>query len=82
MKPTDFPEANKKFGPPDGMGESQVSTIAARVAEIKDGSLDGALVITTAWKLDEEDLERLKAGGYVYLSCIGSLPAHQLTTRL
>lgn len=81
MKPADFPESNRKFGPPPGMSESQVQTIDAYMGKIDRGPLEGAEMVVTAWQPDADDLARLNAGGVVYLSFIGGLPPHCAATQ-
>lgn len=82
MIPALFRGANAKFGPPEGLDESQVMTIPAYKGAITYGNLDGEEFVTVAWKPTEADLIRLMAGELVYLSCVGGLPPHFLTTRL
>lgn len=62
MQPVNFPQANKVFGPPKDMEESQVASIPAHVGELKRGSCDGSLIVVTAWRSDPVELERIKAG--------------------
>lgn len=81
MEPTTFKEVNHKFGPPEGMEESQVRTIPAYLGQINNGNLDGAPVVTVAWKPSEEELKQLIGGNPIYLTCIGGLPPHYLTTQ-
>lgn len=81
MTPVDPPEYNTTFGAPDGMSEAQVQTIRAFAGEIpRGGALDGALFVVVAWKPTLEELEALNGGGLVYISCLGGLPPHFLTT--
>jgi hypothetical protein len=81
MIPTDFPQANCRFGPPQGMEESQVQTIRAFRSQVGIGSLEGADLIVTAWKPDATDLARLNAGAPLFLTFIGGLPPHMATTH-
>jgi len=76
MTPTIFPEANTKFRAPADLAESQCQTIPGYVGSIRGGSLDGSAVVVVAWMPDEKDLEDLKNGKPIYLSCIGGLPPH------
>lgn len=80
MQPAQFPEANARFGPPEGMAESQVRTIPAHVRKVSGGSVDGALQMIVAWKPTAEEIAHLSSGGLVYLSCLGGLPPHFITT--
>jgi hypothetical protein len=80
MQPADFPQANARFGPPPGLAESQVRTVPAHLAQVVSGSVDGARQIITAWKPTAEELQKLQNGALIYLSCLGGLPPHFLTT--
>lgn len=80
MNPCQFPQANARLGPPEGFAESQVMTIPAFIGQVASGSVDGATLVVVAWKPTSEELEQLNAGGAIYLSCIGGLPPHFLTT--
>lgn len=82
MNPVTFPEANKRYGPPEGMTEAQVMTLAAWEGRVKGGGLDGAPVVVTAWQPTAEELATLNAGGPLYLSFIGGLPPHFPTVKL
>jgi hypothetical protein len=80
MTPTTFKEANTTFGPPEGYAEEQVHSIQAFVGQVKTGSVDGANQIITAWQPSVQDIENMIAGKPIYLSCLGVLPPHFLTT--
>jgi len=80
MNPVKFPEANSTFGPPAGLEESQVQTVAAYVGQIERGSVEGMSVVVVAWQPTPAELEVLNAGGAIFLSVIGGLPPHFLTT--
>lgn len=80
MIPVDFPEANVLFGPPEGLDESQCMTITAFSGKVAGGSVDGANITVTAWKPSAEELEALKNGSPIFISFIGGLPPHFLTT--
>lgn len=81
MTPTFFPEANKPFGPPVGMDESQVQTVHAYIGETTHGNLDGCIFVVTAWQPDAEELRQLMLGNPVFLTCIGGLFPHFITTN-
>jgi len=49
-------------------------------AFIDGGSLDGMIQIVVAWVSDAVELARLNAGAPVYLTVLGPLPAHMLST--
>ncbi len=80
MKPVAFPEANARLGPPVDLAESQCLTVPAHITRAAGGSLDGSRLVVVAWQPDVAERQRLAAGGLVYLSCIGGLPPHFLTT--
>lgn len=80
MTPTRFAEANTRFGPPSDLVESQCSTIWAYRGVVSGGSVDGCDFVVTAWKPSAEELKQLNAGNPVFLSCIGGLPPHFITT--
>lgn len=80
MTPTTFEQANCKFGTPEGLDESQVMTIHAYRGPVVGGSVDGAQLVVTAWKPTEAEIEVMKAGAPVFLSVLGGLPPHFLTT--
>lgn len=80
MTPIRFAEANKWFGPPPSLEESQCKVIHAYVGTVDRGSVEGLDMIITAWQPSEADLARLNAGGAVYLTCLNILPGHMLTT--
>jgi hypothetical protein len=83
MIPIKTVHCNKVYGPPEGMDESQVHTIHTHEKEIVGGNIDGSLIVTTAWQLTTEDVERLNAnGGVVYASFVGGLPPHRLVTSM
>jgi len=81
MTPTNFPESNSKFGPPPDLAESQCSTIPAYIGEIKQGSVDGVTIVVVAWQPSDLDLETLNKGCPIFLTVIGGLPPHFLTTN-
>ncbi len=54
--------------------------VPAYVCQIDQGSLDGLQLVVVAWVPDVTDLERLNSGLPVYLSVLGGLPPHFLST--
>lgn len=80
MTPIDFPEANRIFGAPKELAESQCMKISAYVGEITQGSVDGLAVVVVAWKPNQEDIQRMIQGHPIYLSTMGGLLPHFLTT--
>lgn len=79
--PTTFPAANCVFDPPIGFSAGQIHRIPAFRGQSIGGSLDGMDVVVVAWLPDAADLERLNAGGPVFLCSCGGLPPHLLTTE-
>lgn len=59
----------------------QIANIPAFVGEVARGSMEGSIVVVTAWKPSESELHALNAGQPVFLSCIGGLQPHFLTTN-
>ncbi len=80
MTPVTFPEANAHFGPPPGVADTQVVPIHAYSGVIDRGSMEGAQIIVTAWAPDADELARLNAGARIFLTFIGGLPPHMITT--
>lgn len=82
MIATDFPEANKYFGPPKDLDPEQCQTIRAHVGVVQRGSVEGLPMIITAWKPTAAELADLNAGAPVYVTFVsGGLPPHFLTTQ-
>lgn len=80
MTPVHFPEANTRFGPPHDLAEAQCRTIHAYTGTVERGSVEGAAVVVVAWRPSVVDLVKINAGEPIFLSCIGGLPPHMLTT--
>lgn len=80
MMPVKFDEANCRFGPPSDADESQVQTIHAYRGVIERGSMEGACIVVVAWKPTPQEIERIAAGAPIFLSCLGGLPPHFLST--
>jgi hypothetical protein len=80
MNPIDFPETNTTFGPPAGMTESQVQPVPAYCGQVRGGSCDGVEAVVVAWRPTREEIEQIAAGSPIYLTMIGGLPPHFLTT--
>jgi hypothetical protein len=80
MSPVDFEQSNCVFGPPPDLAEEQCSSIHAFQGIVKGGSCDGVAVVVVAWKPSSEELEKLNQGSPIFLSCLGGLPPHFLTT--
>lgn len=80
MNPIEFPQANVRYGPPPDLEESQCMTIPAYKGTVEGGSVDGCEQVVVAWKPTEHDVERIKNGELIFISMIGSLAPHFLTT--
>jgi hypothetical protein len=81
MNPITFPEANAKFGPPSDLKESQCMTIPAFQGIVQGGSVDGCLLVVVAWKPSPEEVRQIAAGAPIFISMIGGLAPHFLTTH-
>lgn len=62
------------------MEEAQCKPIKAYAGPVDGGSLDGSLMVIVAWKPEPRDLERINRGEPIYISMIGGLAPHFLTT--
>jgi hypothetical protein len=83
MEPSEIPVSNATYGPPIGYAESQVQSIKAYRGDVPGPSpMEGDLFVAVAWKPSAEDLQRLQEGGLIYLTMIGGLAPHFLTTNL
>lgn len=82
MTPVLFDGANCVFGPPGDLEESQCHSIPAYRGAVERGSVEGSLIVVVAWLPTAEDLERLNAGGPLFISMIGGLAPHFPTTTL
>ncbi len=82
MIATDFEGTNAKLGPPEDLAESQCATIPAFVTKVLRGSMEGSTLVVVAWKPTPDELAQLNAGNPVFLSCLGGLIPHFLTTNL
>lgn len=80
MTPADFPESNIAMRAPADLDESQCGTIRAWRGEINGGSVDGVLAHVVAWKPSPLEVSRILAGFPIFLSVVGGLPPHFLTT--
>lgn len=80
MIPVAFPEANSRFGPPPDLAESQCMTIQAFTGVVEKGPVEGAEVVVVAWKPSPQEIEAMSKGSPIFLSCLGGLPPHFLTT--
>lgn len=81
MTPTNFPQANKVFKAPPDLEESQCMPLPAYVGIVRGGSLDGALQVVVAWMPTAEEIEALRRGEPIFLSMMGGLAPHYLTTN-
>ncbi len=86
MKPVSFPQANAKFGPPEGMSEEQVSSVDVFGGKIQGGHLDGSNIIITCWEPTDEELTQILVDRKIYFSILSLgdtpiLPPHCITTN-
>ena len=80
MTPCNMPQANDVFGPPPGLDRSQVRPIAAYHGRAEGGSLDGVEIVVTAWRPSPDEVAEIMAGQPIYLTFIGALPPHTVST--
>jgi len=74
-----FPESNCVFkSPPDLEGSCQ--EIRAYQGQCTSGIFDGAMQCITAWRPSEHDMEMMRRGNPIYLTVMGGLPPHRLST--
>ncbi len=59
----------------------QIATIPAYVGQVARGSMEGATIVVVAWKPSESELHALNAGQPIFLSSIGVLQPHFITTN-
>lgn len=80
MDPVKFPQCNARYGPPEGLVESQVRTIHAYEGTVERGSCEGCKMVVVAHKPTPEDIARIVAGEPIFITQIGGLAPHFLTT--
>lgn len=80
MNPTKFPQANAVFKTPPDLDESQCGEISAFVHIIRGGCVDGAHQTVVAWQPSEKEIADIVAGKPIFLSVLGGLPPHYLST--
>lgn len=80
MKGINFPQSTGTFGPPPDMCEGQVIPIPCCVQVAAGGSCDGSLLIVTCHQPSEAERQAIAAGAPIFLTCLGCLPPHFLTT--
>jgi hypothetical protein len=81
MTPVKPPITNCVFTAPEDLDASQVNSIHAYRESIPTGNLEGATFIVVAWQPSPDEIKALQEGGSIFLSCLGSLPPHFLTTK-
>ena len=62
------------------MAESQVRTLRCYAGRVSTGSCDGSRMVVTAWQPDARELAALNAGAPVFLTFLGGLPPHAVST--
>ncbi len=80
MTPVAFAQANTRFGPPGDLEESQCKAVPAFRGAVQGGSVDGANVVVVAWLPAPAEVLRILHGQPIFLSCLGGLPPHFLST--
>jgi hypothetical protein len=66
-----------RFG---GIAIWQCMAIPGFVGVVERGSVEGAQVVVVAWKPSPQEIEALSNGSPIFLSCLGGLPPHFLST--
>lgn len=79
MTPIPFPQANTRYRPPAGYAESQIRSVLAYEGKAPN-SLDGDKIVVVAHKPSAEDIARINAGEPIFLTMVGGLAPHCLTT--
>ncbi len=80
MIPCPMEKSNIVFGPPPGT-EGEVQSIPGFSGQLLGGACDGTPVAVVAWKPSPEDIARLLDGGPIYITMIGGLVPHNLSTQ-
>lgn len=80
MKAVDFPQSNTVFGPPPDLTKEQCNSIPAFLGICVGGSCDGSKMVVVAHQPTAEDIARILAGEPIFLTCMGGLPPHLMTT--
>lgn len=79
MEPFKFPQFNVRYGPPEGLEESQVRTIWAWHGQCG-GSCDGLNLVVVAYKPTPEEIAHIVSGKPIFISQLGGLAPHFLST--
>lgn len=66
MLPSDFPESNASFLPPEGQSERDISTLTAWR-----GTMNGELRIISRWRPQRAEVEAMATGASVWLHVVG-----------
>lgn len=80
MIPVNFPEANCAFTRPPDLDESQCMPIPAYCGEVERGSIEGSNFVVVARTPTFDELVRILAGGPIFISMMGGLAPHCLST--
>lgn len=82
MKAVNFPQANITIGPPSELDESQCRTIRALAGTVETGSIEGSQFIIVCHEPTPEERLNIAAGANIYLTMLGGLSPHFLTTTI
>lgn len=80
MIPTTFPQANGNHGAPKDVNEDNVRRMPSFTGNIQGGPFDGSQMVIVAWKPTLADLVNLNNGGCVFVSVIGQLSPHYVSS--
>lgn len=73
MEASGFDEANRTYGPPQGLTEVDVHSIRAYA-----GKVGGHDTVTTCWQVTKEELDEINRTGRVWFTAWGGLAPHRL----
>lgn len=80
--PVKFLEANKRYGPPDGMTEKQVCTVDVYEGKGVFAEAEEHATVITCWQLTDGELEEVARTGQVWMSQMtGGLVPHYIGGR-
>jgi hypothetical protein len=84
MMPLEFAGTNVTFLIPDDLASNRTKAraIRGRVFQVGPGPLDGLAVAVVAYKPSALDVSRFLAGEPIYISFLGGVAPHYLSTTL
>jgi hypothetical protein len=84
MMPLEFKGTNVTFMIPNDLARNQTKArpIRGRILQVSTGPLDGLAVAIVAYKPNSLEISRLLAGEPVYISFLGGVAPHYVSTTL